>query len=260
MAYALKCETLHVQKGHEEEGAWFGYVPIVVPYHEVKEANDNAYKKAAKVHLEKSLARFRESVKLALDNLPARLGLAWTLEQVGEKKEAIKGYRALIEDAWKTEKNLKVLPMAPETLVTEAVGYLLPLLDKKKDQEEIATLSGRVRLLRSRSRPITPIAVPLRAGLRAQDIEDRDAAVRFDADGSGLKPKWTWVANDAGWLVYDRTGKHRSRRACKCSAMSHSGCSGKLGMMRWHRSTTTVTAHTDWPRAEGAGDLARRRW
>ncbi len=29
---------------------------------------------------------------------------------------------------------------------------------------------------------------------------------QFDADGSGLKRQWTWVTNDAGWLVYDPTG------------------------------------------------------
>jgi hypothetical protein len=27
--------------------------------------------------------------------------------------------------------------------------------------------------------------------------------VTFDADGTGLPRKWTWVTRDAGWLVYD---------------------------------------------------------
>ena len=49
--------------------------------------------------------------------------------------------------------------------------------------------------------------MPLRDGLVARDLEDRDAAVTFDADGSGLKRQWTWVTKDAGWLVYDPKGK-----------------------------------------------------
>jgi hypothetical protein len=58
-------------------------------------------------------------------------------------------------------------------------------------------------------RPITPIAIPLRDGLCARDIEDRRAAVAFDADGSASNRKWTWVTRDAGWLVYDPKGKGR---------------------------------------------------
>ena len=54
---------------------------------------------------------------------------------------------------------------------------------------------------------MTPIAVPLRDGLVARDLEDRDAAVAFDADGSGLNRPWTWVTKDAGWLVYDPKGR-----------------------------------------------------
>ena len=58
-------------------------------------------------------------------------------------------------------------------------------------------------------RPITPIAVPLRDGLTAADIEARSARVVFDADGSGLRKQWTWINRDAAWLVHDpnHTGK-----------------------------------------------------
>jgi hypothetical protein len=92
-------------------------------------------------------------------------------------------------------------------VVTETAGYLIPLLDAEKDREEIATLKKRLAYLNSLSRPIAPIAVPLRDGLSARDIEDRQAAVAFDADGSGLKRSWTWVTRDAGWLVYDPRGR-----------------------------------------------------
>jgi hypothetical protein len=30
--------------------------------------------------------------------------------------------------------------------------------------------------------------------------------VRFDADGSGSQRQWSWIAPDAGWLVYDARG------------------------------------------------------
>ena len=94
----------------------------------------------AKAHLSKAVLGFREAAKLAPDNMAARMGLAWTLDQYGEKSAAIKQYRSLIEDAWKTEKDLDVLPLNGETVVTEAIGYLVPLLDKDKDYAEIARL------------------------------------------------------------------------------------------------------------------------
>ena len=45
--------------------------------------------------------------------------------------------------------------------------------------------------------------------MTARDFEDRTASVAFDADGSGLKKKWTWITKDAGWLVYDPTSERR---------------------------------------------------
>jgi tetratricopeptide (TPR) repeat protein len=205
MAYALKTDTAPVQKGHEDRGPWFGYEPKIVPFSTVKKTEDAAKQMAAQAHLAKAVERFKEAVALAPDNLRARLGYAWTLEQSGEKKEAVKEYRALIEAAWKKEKDLKALDLGGQTVVAEATDYLVPLLDKE-DKKEIVTLTERAARLRKLPRPVTPIAVPLRDGLHAWDIEDKNAAVAFDADGSGLKRKWTWIKNDAGWLVYDPKG------------------------------------------------------
>jgi tetratricopeptide (TPR) repeat protein len=207
MAYALKTDTAEVRKGQEDKGPWFGYEPKVVPFDKVEKTDDADKQKASKAHLAKSLESFKEAVKLAPDNLPARLGYAWTLEQSGEKKDAVKEYRSLIDDAWKKEKDLKSLPLGGHSIVAEASGYLIPLLAKDKDKEEIATLTERADKLSKLPRPVTPIVVPLRDGLRAADLEDRNAAVAFDADGSGLKRKWSWITKDAGWLVYDPKGK-----------------------------------------------------
>jgi tetratricopeptide (TPR) repeat protein len=207
MAYALKTDTTEVRKGHEELGPWFGYEPKVVPFNTVQKTNDSAKQKAAKAHLAKAVECFREAVKLVPDDLRVRLGYAWTLEQSGQKKEAVKEYRALIEDAWKKEKDLKTLGLGGHSVVAEATDYLIPLLGKEKDKIEIAALTERAAQLRKLPRSITPVAIPLRDGLEARDIEDRNAAVAFDTDGSGLRRKWTWITKDAGWLVYDPTAK-----------------------------------------------------
>jgi hypothetical protein len=206
MAYALKAESADVIKRRPTE-VWFGYVPKIVPFSKVVKATDPEKEKAARVHLAKAINRFKEAVNLAPNDPVARLGFAWTLDQMGHKKEATTQYRSLIEDAWKVEEKEDSLPMNGETVVTEAAGYLIPLLDEEKDRIELATLKQRVAQLHARPRPITPIAVPLRDGLSAREIEDREVAVGFDADGSGLERRWTWVTRDAGWLVYDPKGR-----------------------------------------------------
>src|SRR4030095_11600044 len=58
-------------------------------------------------------------------------------------------------------------------------------------------------------RPVTPLVIPLKENLAARSLEDHSASVAFDADGTGLRKRWTWITRDAGWLVYDphHTGK-----------------------------------------------------
>jgi len=207
MAYALKTDSTQVRKvkGELENQAWFGYEPRHVPF-VAKPTDDADKKKAAKEHLDKAIALYKEAVKLAPDNLTARLGLAWCLDQAKETKEAIKAYRDVIEDAWKKEKDLKAAPLGWHSVTAEAAGYLIPLLDAKTDENEIKTLKERGEQMQKVPRPITPIVVPLRDGLSARDLEDRAARVRFDADGTGLKQQWTWITKDAAWLVYDQRG------------------------------------------------------
>jgi hypothetical protein len=207
MAYALKTETAEVRKGKEEDGVWFGYEPKYVPFSKVEKTDDADMQKAAKAHLDAAIDRYKQAVALAPDDLGIRLGSAWTVEQSGDKDAAIKEYRSLLEEAWKKEKDWTALPLGGRTITGEAAGYFTPLLDPDKDKDEIAMWNERAAKLNKLPRPITPIAVPLRDGLGARDIEDGDAAVAFDADGSGLKRKWTWITKDAGWLVYDPRGK-----------------------------------------------------
>jgi hypothetical protein len=52
---------------------------------------------------------------------------------------------------------------------------------------------------------VTPIAVALVDETTPARVVDLEAQVSFDADGSGLRRRWTWITPDAGWLVYDAT-------------------------------------------------------
>ena len=81
------------------------------------------------------------------------------------------------------------------------------MLDAQKDRDEIATLRARTEQLKRLPRPVTPIAVPLKDGLTARDLVDAEASVSFDADGTGLRRRWTWLTADAAWLVLDRRGQ-----------------------------------------------------
>lgn len=208
MAYALKSEEAEVWKNKHEQGAWFGHTPAFIPF-KVVTTKEEEKLKAAQAHLNKAMENYKAALKLDANHLPSQLGLAWVTEQAGKKEDAVKAYLDVIKVGWKNEKELKNGPLGGNYITSEAASYLIPLLDKEKDETQIKDLQDRVAKLSKLPRPITPIAIPLRAGLTASDIEDRNAKVAFDADGSGLVKKWTWITKDAGWLVYDpqRKGK-----------------------------------------------------
>lgn len=203
MAYALRTNTVEVRRNNESEGAWFGYDPPHVPF-VVKPTDDLEKLKQARQHLAKAIEWYKRALTAAPDNLPAALGLAWCLDQSGQKRRAIKKYRSVIRAAWEKEKDLKHADLGWHSVTAEAAGYLIPLLDRANDKEEITTLQGRIKQMGMVSRPVTPVVIPLRDGLSVRELEDHSANVSFDADGSGLRKPWTWITNDAGWLVYDR--------------------------------------------------------
>lgn len=203
MAYANKTDTAQIQKGAEDKGAWFGFEPKNVPFVNMP-TEDKAKQKEAKEQLVKAILRYQEAIKLDPKNLPAKLGYAWCLEQSGEKAKAIKAYREVIDEGWVEEQKLTRAGLGFRPITAEGAEYLIPLLDEKKDQDEIIELTARSEKLKKLPRPITPLAIPLTTTLRADDIADAQASVSFDADGSGLQKQWTWIHRDAGWLVYDR--------------------------------------------------------
>ena len=206
IAYAQKSATLPVWRGKEAAGPWFGYDPPNAPF-PVGQAGNDAARRAAAAHLAKAIGHYREALRLAPDDLVTQLGYAWTLDQAGEKENAIAAYRTVIDAAWKKEQGTKTADLGWHSITAEAAGYLLKLLDRTGDAAEIKTLESRRQQMKGVLRPITPIAIPLAEGLDAIDILDDAASVRFDADGSGMARRWTWIRPNAAWLVFDRDGR-----------------------------------------------------
>lgn len=208
MAYSLRSEELPVNK-KQPDAPWFGYEPSIVPFSQVAKTDDKEKLKAAREHLTTAIKLYEDAIKLAPNDLRAQLGRAWLLSQTDNKEDAVKSLRGVVEEGWKKDKDLKFGPFGGHTVTAEGASYLIPLLDQEKDKEEIATLKERANKLNKLPRPITPIAVPLKDGLSATDLEARNASVSFDADGSGLQKRWTWINPNAAWLVHDpkRTGK-----------------------------------------------------
>ena len=206
MAFALKTEQAPIWRGRETNGVWFSYTPPHVPFR-AKPTEDPQLLKAAKAHLAKAVASYREVVALNPQHHSARLGLAWSLQQGGEKAAAIKEFRSVIDDAWQKEKDMKSAGLHFHSIVAEGAGYLTPMLDAQQDADEIKELKTRVEKVSRIIRPMTPVAVPLRDGLRVEELLDTAASVRFDADGSGWRHSWTWLKPNAAWLVFDPSGR-----------------------------------------------------
>lgn len=166
--------------------------------------------------------------------LPLELGYAWCLDQSGSRKQALAGYRKVLALAWKrevtgdfsfkewVEDTWHAVKSGNNPLLVkkrrghigpgvcfseETVGYMLKLLDPKKDAREIAELQDKQKALSSMGRAITPILVPLVDGLQLADLVNSEAAVSFDLDGSGLPRRWGWITPKAAWLVFDASGQ-----------------------------------------------------
>ena len=212
MAYALKSAEAAavVRPGSKEEEPWYGYEPKLIPYQN-RPAPSAEAATAATAHLAKAIAHYDKALELDPGSLLGRLGYGWMLEQSGEKTAAIEQYRRVIEQAWKTEQDklARVPGQFPglNSFTREASDYLIPLLDPVADADEIQELRRRQEHIARMPRAITPIAIPLRDDVSARAVHDLAAAVRFDADGSGMKREWSWLGPDAAWLVYDADGQ-----------------------------------------------------
>jgi hypothetical protein len=88
----------------------------------------------------------------------------------------------------------------------EIALYLVPLLDKESDKEEINGIKRRVWKASVNyamaARAVTPLALPLK-GFRDKGHPVNDLiTIQFDLDGSGIKQSWEWIKPSYGWLVY----------------------------------------------------------
>jgi hypothetical protein len=89
--------------------------------------------------------------------------------------------------------------------------YLLPLLDPQADADEIKRIAQIKAEVSRMPRAVTPLLVPLEDGLALGQLVNRQAAVPFDLDGSGVLRKWNWPTPKAGWLAYDPDGRREVR-------------------------------------------------
>jgi tetratricopeptide (TPR) repeat protein len=203
MAYALKVDAFPAAPIKPDQPELPSYPPgsSQIPG-AVRPATSPELAARAGQHLKDAMRHYAAALALAPDNLTARLGHGWVLQQSGESTRAMAEYRLVIEQAWPSEQKIKALMPSQRLFTQEAVGYLIALLDKDRDAAEIADLTAKQTQVRSLPRAITPVAIPLADDVPSHRIADRLARVRFDADGSGPRD-WTWLTSEAGWLVYD---------------------------------------------------------
>jgi tetratricopeptide (TPR) repeat protein len=202
MAFANKQETFPATTQKDGQPELPSYTPgsSQLPRTVAPASSESAA--SATQHLKEATRHYEAALALAPDNLTARIGHGWVLEQAGDKKAAIAEYRKVIEQAWPSEQKIKTLMPSQRVFTQEAAGYLIPLLDTERDAAEIADLRGKQSDIAGRPRAITPVVVPLTDDEDVSDLVDPLARVRFDADGT-LPREWTWITPKAGWLVYD---------------------------------------------------------
>jgi hypothetical protein len=209
MAYSSKSPAILVASGSELEGPLFPKGGPHVPFSKVVATGDPSMRKQAEAHLASAIASYEWALRINPFNTVTRLGYGWCLQQAGEVEEAILQYRRVIEEEWPRERGASGFGPEADSITSEAAGYLIPLLDPKRDNAEIARLREHVAELDKKPRAVTPIAIPLVRDLTVEQMVDRRARVKFDADGSDLDHRWSWIAPDAGWLVYDQAGDKR---------------------------------------------------
>jgi tetratricopeptide (TPR) repeat protein len=208
MAYALKSDTLpavNLRSGDKTEIPY--YPPGSTVPESVHPAPTAGHAATAAQHLKKAIEHYDAALALSPDNMVALLGRGWARQQLGDTAGAIADFRKTIAGSWPKDSTTKMLMPSQQFVSREAIDYLVPLLDPKRDADEIRDLTAKRTDLQNRPRAITPIAVPLDDQATLSSIVDRRARVRFDADGSALDREWTWITPRAGWLVYDWNGR-----------------------------------------------------
>lgn len=183
----------------------FPYSTRVEQFHPV------ANPKGKKEHVARALELYELELKADPKNWIARLGKAWTIDQQGRHEIARNEYRALLADALAKLDEGKESDIRIYDVGSEAANYLVTLLDPKRDSAEIKRVQdGQARLYdkQTRTRMISPIVIPDRAGLSLESLIRSDSPIRFDLDGSGVARRWGWPRANAALLAYrDRSDR-----------------------------------------------------
>ena len=153
-----------------------------------------------------SIWHYRQALKLEPTNGDVSIGLAWALEQAGENTEAVTIYRQIVEHGLGDTSTPNGFKRSSEgkNRAYEAAGYLQKLLDPVADKDEIATLAAYPKPDYD-MHVETPIVVPLQNNLKFEEIM-QPAEVTFDL-GMGSARYGRWPTAQAGWLVYDKSGR-----------------------------------------------------
>jgi len=154
----------------------------------------------AAARLEAARTHYSEALRLAPNNLRARLGYAYVLDRLGRLSDARRELRSIVK---------RGLPRlgAPQSdwedhaVLTEAAAHLAHLATSRSDRARMQRLRARLEA----SQPImyvTPIVAPLTDAPFDQLI-DENSDVAFDFAGTGDRRAQGWLTPDAAWLVWD---------------------------------------------------------
>lgn len=180
--------------------------------------NDVAFEKNSKSseYLKKSIEIYSTAIKFNLGDMKLYLGRGWAHLQFKNNILAKKDFIYIIdqvktitnkptnESKWDLE-NTKI----DKQVLAEAIDYLLPLIDSKKDSELFNKINEIKKngALRPNSMSRSPIIIPLYGDNHLDPLTNKANFVHFDLDGEGPK-EWEWINPNAGFLVF--LGKNKN--------------------------------------------------
>lgn len=213
MAYALKTEEANTMasapQGSRYELPDFGHMPDHLQFSIVPTKNPGS-QSLAKKHLKEAIKFMRQALAADPRLLAAELGLAWCLDQSGEKQEkaeALKLYRRVFNEAYSSEESSRG-GMYNWSISVETAQYLRKLLDKNKDAKELSEIDKKVALIDKLPHYITPLIIPLKGKTALTDLLE-NKQVSFNLSGLGARVYKSWPTSCAGWLVFDWDGSKK---------------------------------------------------
>ena len=256
MAFALKVDEFPAAQSKQDQPELPSYppgsgqLPAVV-----RPADSPEHAARAARHLKEAIRHYAAALALQPDNMTARLGHGWTLQQAGDTQRAIAEYRRLIKQAWQSDQKLKGLMPSQRVLYQRSRPLPHPAprqgtrrgRDRRPQRQAGANQSAATshhagRHPAHRHLPAHAIVDPL-----ARSASTPTALGR--ASGRGSRPRLAGSCTTP-------TAAARSRRPCSSLATSRSGCSGErlradAGAGRQRRTASCG------PRTAPPGALAR---